>query len=263
MIFIINGRVKFNEYEGTLVDADDAEHVQPLVATTCRLLAIFVRNNEMLIKRRQLLEEVWEERGLKGTDGNLNNYISLLRRQLAQFGETELIITYPRKGFKFVAGKITRHSVDEMETEEEQRLEQEMVQLEQPAHETETRGRGGGRRLSAWLPRITRKSGAIVALFIGIVGLATAAHHFYDRGKIPTGTQYDDCQIYTLGLDAQNREAITNTVKSHINCQRKTKVYYYGKIISENDPLAQRMLVSCEDKSLKQPCDVVYLPSKQ
>ena len=42
----------------------------------------------MLIKRQQLLEEVWEERGLKGTNSNLNNYISLLRRHLAQLGET-------------------------------------------------------------------------------------------------------------------------------------------------------------------------------
>lgn len=71
----------------------------------------------MLIKRQQLLEEVWEERGLKGTNSNLNNYISLLRRHLAQLGETELIITYPRQGFKFVANKISRHATAEPEKE--------------------------------------------------------------------------------------------------------------------------------------------------
>lgn len=106
MIFIINGRVKFNEYEGTLESVNAPQNMQPLAAAACRLLSIFVRNNEMLIKRQQLLEEVWEERGLKGTNSNLNNYISLLRRHLAQLGETELIITYPRQGFKFVAKKL-------------------------------------------------------------------------------------------------------------------------------------------------------------
>ena len=80
MIFIINGRVRFNEYEGTLESVSTPHNMQPLAAATCRLLSIFVRNNEMLIKRQQLLEEVWEERGLKGTNSNLNNYISLLRR---------------------------------------------------------------------------------------------------------------------------------------------------------------------------------------
>ncbi len=52
MIFIINGRVKFNEYEGTLESVNAPHNMQPLAAATCRLLSIFVRNNEMLIKRQ-------------------------------------------------------------------------------------------------------------------------------------------------------------------------------------------------------------------
>ncbi len=83
----------------------------------------------MLIKRQQLLEEVWEERGLKGTNSNLNNYISLLRRHLAQLGETELIITYPDKALSSLQ-KISRHAT--AEPEKEQNIMEETAVPTQP-----------------------------------------------------------------------------------------------------------------------------------
>lgn len=231
MIFIINGRIKFNEYEGTLEDVADPLHIQPLVDNACRLLAIFVRNNEMLIKRRQLLEEVWEERGLKGTNGNLNNYISLLRRHLAQFGETELIITYPRKGFKLVAKKVTRHPNDEIKLEKEdvQCVEEQVTPPEKTKHQTEKKRHGGGCRLSNGIARMKEKKWFVMIFLISTVGAVLTINH-YGRGKKLNDTQYDNCQIYTMGMNSQSKETITNTVKSNINCQRKTKVYYLSLI---------------------------------
>lgn len=258
MIFIINGRVKFNEYEGTLEDASDPQSMQPLAAAACRLLSIFVRNNKMLVKRQQLLEEVWEERGLKGTNSNLNNYISLLRRHLAQLGETELIITYPRQGFKFVAKKITRHAT--AEPEKEQSNMKETIVLPQPPGPAPPRGRGSGKPLSArrQLQRLNKWFNLV--LFIGIVALIMVSHRYSVRNNMFSGTQLADCQIYSMGRDYPEKETVTDMVKAYVNCQKKTKVYYYNKIRQDNRQFEEKMLVSCLESAGHQPCEVVYIP---
>ncbi|MGV8577163.1 hypothetical protein ACV355_29965, partial [Pseudomonas aeruginosa] len=66
----------------------------------------------------------------------------------AQLGETELIITYPRQGFKFVAKKISRHAT--AEPEKEQNIMEETVVPTQPSGQAAPRGRGSGKLLSAW-----------------------------------------------------------------------------------------------------------------
>lgn len=132
MIFVINKKIRYNEFEGTLENIDDPGNTILLVKPACRLLSIFVRNNDMLIKRKQLLDEVWEDYGLKATDSNLNNYISGLRRSLAKFDEEELIITYPRQGFKFIAKKISRQEANAIPSETDNMVEREKKESIKP-----------------------------------------------------------------------------------------------------------------------------------
>nr|WP_053091810.1 winged helix-turn-helix domain-containing protein [Serratia marcescens] len=254
MIFIINGRVRFNEYEGTLESVSTPHNMQPLAAATCRLLSIFVRNNEMLIKRQQLLEEVWEERGLKGTNSNLNNYISLLRRHLAQLGETELIITYPRQGFKFVANKISRHATTEPEKEKNAKEENIIT------GQTAPRGRGSGKLLSIWRQLQRWNKWFNLILFISIAALITVSHQYSARNNTFIGTQFAGCKIYSMGWDYPENETVTDMVRAYVNCQKKTKVYYYNKITQDNRQFEEKMLVSCRENAGRQPCEVVYIP---
>ena len=258
MIFIINGRVKFNEYEGTLESVNAPQNMQPLAAAACRLLSIFVRNNEMLIKRQQLLEEVWEERGLKGTNSNLNNYISLLRRHLAQLGETEFIITSPRQGFKFVPKKISRHAT--AEPEKEQNIMEETAVPTQPPGQAAPRGRGSGKLLSAWRQFQSWNKWVNLILFISIAALIMASHQYSVRNNLFSGTQFAGCQIYNMGWDYPEKETVTDMVKAYVNCQKKTKVYYYNKITQDNRQFEEKMLVSCRENAGRQPCEVVYIP---
>ncbi|HAT4517049.1 TPA: CadC family transcriptional regulator [Serratia marcescens] len=255
MIFIINGRVKFNEYEGTLEDVDAPQQVQPLVATTCRLLSIFVRNNGMLVKRQQLLEEVWEERGLKGTNSNLNNYISLLRRHLSLFGEDELIITYPRQGFKFVAKKVTRHVMTEMDMLQD--TLQNTAQLEQSDHHAAKRGRGSGDKLSYWLRYCSRKNVLTFFSLLSATLLILINVPSLGRENTLSHAQLDSCRIYNMGLHEDN---LAEVVQPYVNCQRKTSVYYYNKVIPDNRRQTEKMLVSCRENSGQESCEVIYIP---
>lgn len=103
MIFHINNNVLFNEDECTLAHIDNTATKIVLLKPSTRLLSLFIRNNNVLLLRDKLLNDVWVEYGLKASNNNLNNYVSGLRKSLAQFGEEELIVTYPRQGFKFSA----------------------------------------------------------------------------------------------------------------------------------------------------------------
>ncbi|MDJ0476207.1 hypothetical protein QNA27_21415 [Pantoea eucalypti] len=50
--------------------------------------------------REILLTEVWDKYGLRGSNSNLNQYLSMLRRALAAYGCENLIITIPKIGIR-------------------------------------------------------------------------------------------------------------------------------------------------------------------
>ncbi|MEL5367330.1 helix-turn-helix domain-containing protein, partial [Serratia nevei] len=77
-----------------------------LTATLNRLLALFVKNNNLVLSREHVLEKVWEEHGQVASDNNLNNSMSVLRKILATLGEEDILVTLPRQGFSFTAKEI-------------------------------------------------------------------------------------------------------------------------------------------------------------
>lgn len=87
MIFHINNNVLYDEDENTLSHIDNAATKIVLLRPSARLLSLFIRNNNVLLMRERLLNDVWVEHGLKASNNNLNNYVSGLRKSLAQFGE--------------------------------------------------------------------------------------------------------------------------------------------------------------------------------
>ena len=61
-----------------------------------------------------------------------------------------------------------------------------------------------------------------------------ASHQYSARNNIFSGTQFAGCQIYSMGWDYPEKETVTDMVKAYVNCQKKTKVYYYNKITQDN-----------------------------
>jgi len=53
-----------------------------------------------VLTRESLLSEVWDSYGLHGSQNNLNQYISILRRAFTNFGCSGIIITIPKIGFR-------------------------------------------------------------------------------------------------------------------------------------------------------------------
>lgn len=103
MEYIINNYVSFNSSDGTLFCQDDSIDMITLNRVSNELLLLFIQNVGVPISRDKLLNELWEKKGLSASNNNLNNYVSMLRKALAQCGCPGVISTIPKHGFLFEA----------------------------------------------------------------------------------------------------------------------------------------------------------------
>lgn len=255
MIFVINKKIKYNEYEGTLEDIDDPENTILLVKPACRLLSIFVRNNDMLIKRKQLLDEVWEDYGLKATDSNLNNYISGLRRSLAKIDEEELIITYPRQGFKLVAKKITRQDLNTALSETDIILEsddKERIKPERPMAELTLP--------PAWWKKASLKKITFIAVILAFPYLLSMAYKQIPVSNITNLGQYKNCDIYSIKYNGMQPKEIENLIAKRYTCEDKANIYYYFNIKEKGLSSYASVLTYCP-LDVSAACELSYIKS--
>lgn len=99
MIYLICEKIIFNTHDGTLT-VDGIDDSVKLTLPAARLLEVLLNNHGKIIERNYLLTEVWDKHGLVGSDSNLNQYISVLRRTLSMFGIDDFVQTIPKVGFK-------------------------------------------------------------------------------------------------------------------------------------------------------------------
>lgn len=100
-MFTINKNVFFNEEDGSLENQMLGVSVL-LAASSSRLLFMLISYHGNPVERDVLLKSVWDDNGLRSSNSNLNQYISILRKQLSQVGlPDDAIITLPKLGFMF------------------------------------------------------------------------------------------------------------------------------------------------------------------
>ena len=105
--------------------------------------------------------------------------------------------------------------------------------------------------------------GMAAASSAGINGLissySSASLHDRPATSIPHVTNISaalssGCQIYSMGWDYPEKETVTDMVKAYVNCQKKTKVYYYNKITQDNRQFEENARVlprKCRPPTLK------------
>lgn len=105
MKYLLADVLVYNDEDGSLsrVDAPD-EELQILTGTANAIMQLLVIHHGNVVEREVFLSEVWDERGLQGSNNSLNQYISILRKMLvSQFPDTRFIITIPKTGFMLSA----------------------------------------------------------------------------------------------------------------------------------------------------------------
>ncbi|MFC0227971.1 winged helix-turn-helix domain-containing protein [Serratia aquatilis] len=99
MKYIINARLVFDSDNRTLFLQESPEQSIEIGFTSSRLLVEMLENIAG-VDREYLLETVWSNHGLRPSNNNLNNQISLLRKSISSLtAYDDLIITLPKKGF--------------------------------------------------------------------------------------------------------------------------------------------------------------------
>ncbi|QZN95723.1 winged helix-turn-helix domain-containing protein [Symbiopectobacterium purcellii] len=110
MAYLINQTIIFNDGEGTLSWRDREGEAISLSAPIARILATLIDNPGVTLSRELLLREALEKYSLSPSISNLNNYISLLRKVLRNFGLAEAIVTVPKSGIVFHVDSIEAYS---------------------------------------------------------------------------------------------------------------------------------------------------------
>lgn len=99
MKYIIDTGLIFDSDERTLFLQESPGESLEIGAITARLF-VEMLENVAGVERDYLLDTVWSNHGLKPSNNNLNNHISLLRKNIASVSAVDdLIITLPKKGF--------------------------------------------------------------------------------------------------------------------------------------------------------------------
>ncbi|WLI75225.1 winged helix-turn-helix domain-containing protein [Kosakonia sp. H02] len=102
MYFIIDKEIYFRPADGAVWRIGAENEKRYLTLASSRLLAFFIENRGEVVSRDAIFEAVWERYGLHSSNNTLNQYISLLRRTLADFGlGSHMIKTIPKIGFLF------------------------------------------------------------------------------------------------------------------------------------------------------------------
>lgn len=243
MIFIINSNVVFNEKESTLERVNDTSSKVSLLKPTGRLLSLFVRNNNQLISREQLLNDVWEDYGLKASNNNLNNYISGLRKSLSQIGEEDILITYPRQGFKFMAQTIKREDITMSDTASD---------INAPPDITPVVNNKPGCRWP-WRPLAWGILIVLAALTAGLIYKNRA------QGSMTLSGEYKRCQIYAIKDNQTPVDDIKEMIyHAHYNCNIKANIYYYGEM-KENSQATNSSLMAYCPLDTRKPCENRYI----
>jgi len=103
MKYTINSTVDYSSSDGTLFSLENTIDTISLNRMCNEILLLFVTHCGTPLSRDFILNEIWEKRGLSASSNNLNNYVSMLRKALAQCGCSDIITTIPKHGFVFNA----------------------------------------------------------------------------------------------------------------------------------------------------------------
>lgn len=262
MKFMINGAVQYNSSDGTLLCLDSHMDMLTLTRLSSELLLFLINNNGISISRDAILFELWEKRGLSASSNNLNNYVSMLRKALAQCGYPDLITTIPKYGFLFDA-EITV-VIDERGSEkpESESISSSVADAVDPVKADKIIDHGlksclAKRKLTMALLLV-----GLMTLFLPNIYNVLRLHSL--RTEI---FSMDQCRFYLLGDESKriNRSFIIGKIKStitrkNLSCNIKANVYYFyaERIEIDGRQLVNQTIAYCP-YSNKVQCKNYYL----
>lgn len=99
MPHLIDGVVRFDEIKGSLMNVETGDEISLPPSAVC-VFIILLNNEKNPVERGEFMEQVYLRFGFDMSNNTLNQYISLLRKNLKNLGvDVDVITTIPKIGF--------------------------------------------------------------------------------------------------------------------------------------------------------------------
>lgn len=248
MIYIIDGNIAYNSDDCSLSHLPTQESLS-LSISSGRLFERLLNSEGEVLPRETLLTEVWDKYGLRGSNSNLNQYLSILRRALAAYGCENLIITVPKVGIRLNTEiPITRQST----TQEVASDMAAAVVAESAIAGTDAFPLHKKRKNSVWRSWWPFQA-VILAVLVGSIAWIWLKSDTSRQEISPVSVSLPGgCNaIFVAGLDTSERESIKKQIlqilsENHQSCDAGTRLYF-NKITSLNPQnYGRTVLSSCK-----------------
>lgn len=120
MKYLLADAIVYNDEDGSvsLINAPDLDR-QILTCTANAIMKLLVQHHGNVVERDTFLSDVWDQRGLQGSNNSLNQYISIVRKMLSSLlPDTLFIVTVPKTGFMLSADIAVTPLEDDFPVEE-------------------------------------------------------------------------------------------------------------------------------------------------
>lgn len=239
MRFDIEGFITFDTEEASLVNLLTGDCIE-LSATSTRLLTNLLQYRGDIISRVDIFQSVFEKYGARPSNSNLNQYISTLRRSLADLGiEKNVIITVPRIGFK-----ISEEVIITSDNDYSSSFTLPMLTAELPQRSL-----------------LLQHRKAVISFILALTGLLLLSSFFMFK-KQPSTLVFiqDKCTIYGSGTQGTH-EILSNKklFPSGLDCSTPKKIYLFNRQLNQQQGLGIYMdifILKCDMKD--QQCHSYY-----
>lgn len=269
MIYIIDDQVTYNSDDCTLSHIPTQETLS-LSISSGRLFEQLLNSQGEILARETLLTEVWDKYGLRGSNSNLNQYLSILRRALAAYGCENLIITIPKIGIRLNTDiKIERESspafvVTEVQSDEEP-AESAVSSQDSPAIRPDT----------VMADKVVKKSGLNVrqAIFVLMLILLGSAFWYFTISEpaekslsMSTIKLQGGCEaVIVQGLDVFEQKSLDKQIleilkENNQSCVPGRRIYFDKNISFTTTDYGRTILSACNLNSIGHivSCDNFY-----
>ncbi|MEZ3501467.1 transcriptional regulator [Pantoea sp. KPR_PJ] len=260
MVYTIDGIIVYNSEDSTLSHIPTQETLS-LSISSGRLLERLLDSHGEILSRDTLLTEVWDKYGLRGSNSNLNQYLSMLRRALAGFGCENLIITVPKMGIRLNTAvpvereRVTPLIIAESETRLRKDADTEARHVSPIARE-EISGITSDASAPPAGPAHWLLLALLFVILLGVTGWSYVNIHQRNEDFTPaTLLLKGGCQAVIMqGIDNSEKAMLEKQIlqmlqENHQLCDADTRIYFDRNTAFTTQNYGRTILSSCKTNS--------------
>jgi len=261
MIYTIDGIITYNSDDCSLGHIPTQESLS-LSISSGRLFERLLNSNGEILSRDTLLTEVWDKYGLRGSNSNLNQYLSILRRALAGFGCENLIITVPKMGIRLNTDiPVEREDVRPVPAYEAERSVDKIPDLQTAEPVVPSEAKGAFAVLESEPPAVTppatlRHWLVLALLFICLLGVTGWSYFNLHKGNEDfspaTLTLTGGCQAVLMqGFDKGEQQTLEKQLlqmlrENHQTCDANLRIFFDRNTSFTTRNYGRTILSSCK-----------------